>query len=601
MSLLNLPLILVIVIFLALGIFSQWLASRIKWPSIVVMSIVGLLVGPVFKLINPEHALGSEVFSPLVSLAVAIILFEGSSNLDFRELRGISKAVARIITIGAVIAWILGAIALHYILNFSIQVSLVMGGLFLITGPTVIQPLLKQAKVRKSVDSILRWESIILDPIGPMLALGVFYLFEIFEQGFQIGIILSFILRLFLAVCIGFFSSYVFMWFLKKDLIPQNLMPPVQLIFILLVFALCDEILPESGLMSVTIFGLVMARMKRHDLIFKESDHFIENMSSIMVSTVFILITSSLTLDVLKGILSWKLVVFCAVIILLVRPISILFATMNTEISKRERAMVSIMAPRGIVVLTVAQFFAGLFMNKNAPMAEYITPVTFGLVIVTVVIYGFSFVPLSKLMKVASTEPPGVIIVGESDFSFRLGTKLREHNIPVMTFNLFSNASDRAKELGLEVFEGNLLSSNDRIYADLTRYHQCILMTQSFVFNSLAFNELVPEFGLNHVNMIPVAFRDEKMKSNVSGPIRNHILFDSNYSSHWYNRYINNNDISEIEAHRIEELTDKDMLIYHISSDKEVTFRNKRNQFAHEDSGIIGYLKGAYSEETDIN
>ncbi|MGO2039819.1 MAG: cation:proton antiporter, partial [Staphylococcus equorum] len=260
MTLLNLPLMLLIVIFLALGIFSQWFATRIKWPSIVVMAIVGLLVGPIFGLINPQESLGQEVFSPLVSLAVAIILFEGSSNLDFRELKGISKAVMRIITIGATIAWFLGSIALHYILGFSWAISLVLGGLFLITGPTVIQPLLKQAKVRKSVDSILRWESIILDPIGPMLALGAFYVFQIFEQGFELQIILSFVLRFLVAVVIGFGASYLFMWLIKRDLIPQNLMPPIQLVFILLIFAICDEILPESGLLAVTIFGLMMAR-----------------------------------------------------------------------------------------------------------------------------------------------------------------------------------------------------------------------------------------------------------------------------------------------------------------------------------------------------
>ncbi|RIM80004.1 sodium:proton antiporter, partial [Staphylococcus xylosus] len=249
MSLLNLPLTLLIVIFLALGIFSQWFANRIKWPSIVVMAIVGLLVGPVFGLINPQESLGEEVFSPLVSLAVAIILFEGSSNLDFREIKGISKAVIRIITIGAIIAWILGTVILHYIIGFSLSISLVLGGLFLITGPTVIQPLLKQAKVKKRVDSILRWESIILDPIGPMLALGAFYIFQIIEQGFDLQLIARFIISLFIAIAIGFGASYLFMWLIKKDLIPQNLMPPIQLIFILLIFSICDEILPESGLL----------------------------------------------------------------------------------------------------------------------------------------------------------------------------------------------------------------------------------------------------------------------------------------------------------------------------------------------------------------
>ena len=116
----DLPLMLMIVVFLALGIFSQWLANKIKWPSIVVMAIVGLLVGPVLGIANPKEAMGSDVFSPIVSLAVAIILFEGSSNLDFRELRGISKAVIRMVTVGAAIAWVLGAVALHYILDLSL-------------------------------------------------------------------------------------------------------------------------------------------------------------------------------------------------------------------------------------------------------------------------------------------------------------------------------------------------------------------------------------------------------------------------------------------------------------------------------------------------
>ena len=331
----DLPVMLVIVLFLALGIFSQWLANRIKWPSIVVMSIVGLLVGPILGLANPEHTLGSEVFSPIVSLAVAIILFEGSSNLDFRELKGISKAVIRIITIGATIAWVLGAIALHKILGFPISIAIVMGGLLLITGPTVIQPLLKQAKVRNSVDTVLRWESIILDPLGPILALAAFYVYQIVGQGFGFQLLLIFIFKMLIVALIGFGASFFFNWLIQRDVIPQNLMPSIQLVFILLVFSICDQILDESGLLAVTIFGLMMARYKRHDLIYKESDHFIENMSSILVSTVFILITSSLTPFVLMNVLSWKLVIFSLVMIVLVRPIAVLLSTIGTEITKR--------------------------------------------------------------------------------------------------------------------------------------------------------------------------------------------------------------------------------------------------------------------------
>ena len=560
------------------------------------MAIVGLLVGPVLGIANPKEAMGSDVFSPIVSLAVAIILFEGSSNLDFRELRGISKAVIRMVTVGAAIAWVLGAVALHYILDFPLSVSLVMGGLFLITGPTVIQPLLKQAKVKKNVDSILRWESIILDPIGPMLALTVFYVFQIIDDGISFLVIVQFFLKIVCVIVIGFGASFLFNWLIKHDLIPQSLMPPIQLVFILLIFSICDEILAESGLLSVTIFGLMMARNKRHDLMFKESDHFIENASTILVSTVFILITSSLTKDVLLNVLSWQLVVFSIVMFLLVRPISVIVSTFRTEISKRERASVALMAPRGIVVLTVAQFFSSLFMDDGVKMAQYITPVTFGLVFITVVIYGFSFTPLSKLLGVASNEPPGVIIVGESEFSFHIGSMLKEHGIPVMIFNLFENTSDKAHQEGFEVFKGNLLSSNDRIYSDLLRYNKCILMTKSFIFNSLAFNELVPEFGLNNVDMMPVSFNDEQARNNMNGPIRNHILFDENHTPRWFDQYITQHNIIEVPAERYDEITHKDMLIYYISDSKKVTFKRSQRTLPKEDHGVYGILKNVYDK-----
>lgn len=590
----DLPVMLVIVLFLALGIFSQWLANRIKWPSIVVMSIVGLLVGPILGLANPEHTLSSEIFSPIVSLAVAIILFEGSSNLDFRELKGISKAVIRIITIGATIAWVLGAIALHKILGFPISIAIVMGGLLLITGPTVIQPLLKQAKVRNSVDTVLRWESIILDPLGPILALAAFYVYQIIGQDFGFQLLFIFIFKMLIVALIGFGASFFFNWLIQRDVIPQNLMPSIQLVFILLVFSICDQILDESGLLAVTIFGLMMARYKRHDLIYKESDHFIENMSSILVSTVFILITSSLTPSVLMNVLSWKLVIFSLVMIVLVRPIAVLLSTIGTEITKKERALVAMMAPRGIVVLTVAQFFGGLFLNDNMKMASYITPVTFGLVFITVVIYGFSFTPISKMLGLASTEPPGVILVGESEFSYHLGRQLQSHGIPVMVFNLFSNTSDKAEELGFEIFKGNLLSSSDRMYADLIRYNKCLLMTKSFIFNSLAFNELVPEFGLNNVNMMPVSFTDDQARNNLNGPLRNHILFDEKHSPRWFDNVITNQNIVEVPATSYHDITDKDMIIYHINDDKEVTFHRSTKSMDEYDNGTYGILRNVY-------
>ena len=171
----------IIVSVLALGIFSQWFAWRIQWPSIVIMSIVGLLIGPVIGMINPGEALG-QLYSPLISLAVAIILFEGSSSLDVREIKDVSKSVFRIITGGAFIAWILGSLSAHYIAGLSLEVSFIIGGLFVVTGPTVIIPLLRNAKLQPRTAAVLKWEGIIVDPAGPLLALFAYEVIKVITR-----------------------------------------------------------------------------------------------------------------------------------------------------------------------------------------------------------------------------------------------------------------------------------------------------------------------------------------------------------------------------------------------------------------------------------
>lgn len=591
----DVPLMLMIVLFIGLGILSQWLAAMIRWPAIVVMSIAGLLIGPIFQVVNPEQLMGSELFSTIVSLAVAIILFEGSSNLDYRELPGVSKAIARIVSIGAVLAWLMGALAMYLILGLPLSISFVLGGLLIVTGPTVIQPLLKQAKVKNSVNSILKWESIILDPVGPLFALFAFYVFQVMDRGFGIDFFMNYIIGFAVAFGLGIGASYLFKWLIQWDFIPQNLMAPIQFVFILLIFSLSDAVLHESGLLAVTIFGLVMAQLKNHSLIYKESDRFIDETTLILVSTVFILITSSLTREVLNEVISWQLVLFCIVMILIVRPAYILLSTINTGIAFKERAFVSFVAPRGIVALAVAEFFAGLFISQEVEMANYIVPVTFGFVFVTVVIYGFSFKPLSRFLKLSSTAPPGVIIIGENRFSLELAERLQSHEIPVLISDLLNSDPKRAKERGLETFDGNLLSEGERVQTDLTPYEQCLLTTRSYTFNHLAFNEMSQEFGLKNVKMFPYPIDSEKKRRRVEPEIRHHILFDEDYTYYWFNQFIDDNEITEIDASESDKITDDDVILYHIDGNKNVTFKTITEDLNYSTNGIIGILKDAQS------
>ncbi|MGV3244944.1 cation:proton antiporter [Staphylococcus sp. 11261D007BR] len=587
----ELPLTLTVVLFLALGILSQWVANLLKWPAIVVMAIVGLLVGPILGIVNPEVSLGGDVFDTIVSLAVAVILFEGSSNLDFRELKGVSKALVRILSIGAAISWFLGMLALHYILNFPLSISAILAGLFLISGPTVIQPLLKQTKVKNSVDTLLRWESIILDPVGPMVALGMFFIVFIFKEDAGFQIIFIFLLKLISSALIGGVAAFIFKKLIEKNKISQNLVAPLQLISILLIFAISDFILPESGLLAVTVFGLGMAIFKRGDFIYSEPDHFIEHMSMILVSTVFILITSSLTMDVLKETFTWSLLIFCIVMIVLVRPISIFLATINTGMPLNERGFLSGVMPRGIVVLSVAEFFSSLLMKTDIPDVQYITPVTFGFVFITVVFYGFGFKSIAKGLRVSSKEPPGVLLVGENNFSNHLGSTLKQHGIPIMMFLQKEQSRSRVEELGFETFDGNLFSSQERVYIDLTRYDFSLLLNSSLMINVYAFTELIEEFGLKSVFMIDSPSNQRNLKYSVGRQISNHVLFKEGVSYHDLNHFVDHHEITEIEAAEENQITDDDLVLYHINDSGTVEFQTVNNHVLGKEEGIYGVLK----------
>src|SRR5690606_3498711 len=222
-----------------LGVISQWLAWRFRLPAIVLMSIAGLIVGPILGIIHPEESFG-ELFKPFISLAVAIILFEGSLNLNFKEIRGFSKPVWRIVTLGAFIAWICGSLAAHYIAGLSWAVAFVIGGLFIVTGPTVILPLLRQAKLKSRPAAILKWEGIVVDPFGALLALFAFQ-FVMFAAGEETaGAFGLFFLASLFAVAVGAGLGLLLGWMFEEGQVPEFLEAPLVFGFVLLAFVLSD-------------------------------------------------------------------------------------------------------------------------------------------------------------------------------------------------------------------------------------------------------------------------------------------------------------------------------------------------------------------------
>src|SRR5690625_707855 len=238
----DLSMLFVIMLIGILGIGSQWLAWKFSMPAIVVMSIAGLIVGPFLGIMNPEESFG-DLYRPIISVAVAIILFEGSLDLNRKEISDIGRPILRIATVGALIAWILGSLTAHYMAGLSWEVAFVIGGLFVVTGPTVIMPLLRQSKLKPRPAKILKWEGIIVDPIGVLVAVFAFEIITFFtsEQQDATMLLLFFATALF-AVILGWFCGRVLGYMFEIGFIPEFLKSPVVFAVVLFCFTLSDEI-----------------------------------------------------------------------------------------------------------------------------------------------------------------------------------------------------------------------------------------------------------------------------------------------------------------------------------------------------------------------
>mgnify|MGYP002719473727 FL=1 len=512
-------------VIIGLGIFSQWLAWRISWPTIVIMSLVGLFIGPGLNIVSPQEALG-EFYKPIIAMAVALVLFEGSNSLNVKEINGVTKSVWRIITVGAFIAWILGSLAAHYIAGLSLGVSFVIGGIFIVTGPTVIIPLLRQAKLKPRTAAILKWEGIIVDPIGPLVALFAFEIVVVMQDHngnltdlamFFVGAIVAAII----GVIVGIFLSYV----VKKQYIPEYMTTPVIFAMVLLSFALSEQVMHETGMLCVTVLGVILAKSKHFISTMRDVDHFAENMSMILTSTVFILITASLKRETIMEVFSIEIILFVLAMLFIVRPLSIVIATINTELSFKERALLGWIAPRGIVALTVSSYFASIMKTRGFEDAELIPAITFALVFITVCAHGFTLSPLAKMLGLAHEKSEGLLIIGANKFTYQFASFCKQQNIPVMVVDNNAKRLSIFEENGIEVHHGQILTEEKRLEMDLTEYSKVLCMTDSFVFNLLSYETLSKQFGTNNTFLLPVYLDETYKDETIPEFMKSHLLF----------------------------------------------------------------------------
>lgn len=438
-----------------LGMFSQWVAWRLRFPSIFLLLIAGFLAGPVTGLIEPDLLMG-EMLMPFVSLSVAIILFEGGLTLNIKELREIGGVVLSLIVLGVLLTWGIGTLTAYYLLNINLEVSILLAAILTVTGPTVIGPLLRQIRPTGKVNRILKWEGIVIDPIGALLAVLVFEgILASGLQGATTAVLLSLGKTIFFGSLSGALFAFLLVLFLRKFWIPDFLQASITLSMVVASFLVSDLLQPESGLFAATLMGIVIANQKyvniKHILEFKE------NLRVLIISILFIILSARLEFAVFRDI-SYQVLVLLAVLIFLARPLSVFLSSMFSTLNLKEKVFLSWMAPRGIVAAAVSSLFALKMREVGIEQAELLVPITFIVIVGTVAVYGLTAGLLARSLGLSQSNPQGILFLGAHPVIQEIASALMEQGLKVVMVDRNRSAVAAAHMRNIPAVYGNILS-----------------------------------------------------------------------------------------------------------------------------------------------
>ena len=481
-----------------LGVGSQWLAVRLHMPAIVFMLVAGILAGPVFGLLDPKNDFG-ELFKPIVAVAVALILFEGGLTLNFKELRDAAPAVKRLCTVGAVLGWAFNTAAAYYIAGLSFPTAAIFGGILVVTGPTVIMPLLRQARLSPRTASTLRWEAIVNDPVGALFAVLAFEVVVAMQSNHLVGAAGHLGIGIVAASVAGYAAGRVLTRAFRRGLVPEYMKAPILFAAVLGIYAATDWVLHESGLLAVTVMGITMANARLPSL--DELKRFKEHITILLVSGVFIILAATLEFEMLLQ-LDWRAAAFVIAIMVIARPLAVMPSLIGTALTMPERGFVAWVAPRGVVAVAVSGFFGERLIDLGFADGAMLAPLAFVLVAVTVVVHGFSMGPLARAIGLTSSEPPGVLILGGHPWTTELAKTLHQAEVPVMMIDRNWHKLGPARAAGLPTYFGELLSEAAEHSVDLGRYGTLIAATDNDDYNALVCTDVGPELGRNKVFQI---------------------------------------------------------------------------------------------------
>ena len=510
-----------IALVVAVGLVIQWLSWRLGLPAIVLLTAAGLLVGPGLGLLDPSRDFG-DLLRPLIGLAVGIILFEGGFSLQLHELRHTARGILRLITIGVALSWGLGTAAAHWIAGLSWPVATVLGAILVITGPTVIGPLLRHARLQARPASFLKWEGIINDPVGALLAILCFEYLVYSGPGSAVWEVAGGLaVAMTAAAGLGGGGGYLLSRAFDRGLVPEFLKAPGLIASVVLVYAVANQFQNEAGLLATTAMGLVMGNMGLASGL--ELRRFKEHIVVLLISLLFVVLAADLEAALLQRV-DWRAGAFILVMLLVVRPIAALLATLRAYMTWRERLLVAGVAPRGVVTAAMAGVLGPALVEAGYPDAVLLLPLVFGVILLTVVVHGFTIRPLARVLDLVAARQDGVLIVGANAWSRELARLLTDMAIPVTMADSSWHRLRPVRHRGIRLQPGEILSELGQQRLDLAGIGYLLAVTDNDAYNALVCTRFAPELGRDRVFQLPAA-PEENGAKGISQTLRGRLAF----------------------------------------------------------------------------
>ncbi|WP_026451856.1 cation:proton antiporter [Aequorivita capsosiphonis] len=492
-----------------LGILAQWVAWKLKIPAILPLILIGLLVGPLSTFLSAD---GTQWLQPIwngekglfpgenlfyfVSLAVGIILFEGGLTLKREEISKVGPVIGKLISIGAAITFVGAGVAAHYVFGLNWRIAFLFSALIIVTGPTVITPILRNIPLKKDVAAVLRWEGILIDPIGALVAVLVYEFISVEgDSGYTKQALLDFGKIILIGMAFGISAGYALYFSIKKKLVPHYLSNVVSLSLVMAVFVISDLFAHESGLLAVVVMGMFLGNSDLPSL--KELLYFKESLSVLLVSILFILLAANISVEDLLLVYNVKTAILLAIIIFVLRPLTVFASTTGSSLQTNEKLFISWVGPRGIVAAGISSLFGTQLVSKGVVGAEYITPLVFAVVLTTVIINATTARVMAGWMGVFLKKSEGILMVGASKVSRLIATYLHKNSRHVVLIDSNQLNINRARELGLEAFTANIYSDDLTDNIELNDVGYLLAMTGSDEINKQAINRFGKYFGEN--------------------------------------------------------------------------------------------------------